>query len=76
MLSTRVDIEGRPPSLVKTAPDAEKVAGSRTDIAHNEVASLSSGTLGDHTHRKLKSRHIQLIGMVYPVPVLITDLQT
>ncbi|KAK3491602.1 putative carnitine transport protein [Neurospora crassa] len=63
MLSTGVDIEGRPPSLVKTAADAEKVAGSRTDIAHNEVASLSSGILGDNTHRKLKSRHIQLIGI-------------
>lgn len=60
MFSTGADIEGRPPNTSKTA-DAEKGAGSGSDV-HHEVASLSSSGGGDKTHRKLKSRHIQLIG--------------
>ncbi|KAK3953451.1 amino acid permease/ SLC12A domain-containing protein [Pseudoneurospora amorphoporcata] len=61
MFSTGADIEGRPPNTFKAA-DAEKVAGFGSDI-HHEVASLSSSGHGDKTHRKLKSRHIQLIGI-------------
>ncbi|KAH7631204.1 hypothetical protein SMAC4_07364 [Sordaria macrospora] len=61
MFSTGADIEGRPPNTSKTA-DAEKGTGSGSDV-HHEVASLSSSGGGDKTHRKLKSRHIQLIGI-------------
>ncbi|KAK3398263.1 putative carnitine transport protein [Sordaria brevicollis] len=62
MFTTGANIEGRPPSTGFKTADAEKNAGSGSEI-HHEVASLSSSGHGDKTHRTLRSRHIQLIGI-------------
>ncbi|KAK3374384.1 putative carnitine transport protein [Lasiosphaeria ovina] len=71
MVSTGNDVEAQAPnsslkrgageSGVRFVGDGEKqpAAGDLT----SEVLSLSSGAPGDKTHRSLKSRHIQLIGI-------------
>jgi len=68
MASTAVDIEGnrRSASLKETN---EKGIHSNTSP---ESASVRSVSPGDNTHRTLKSRHIQLIGMPHQTPVAMT----
>jgi amino acid transporter len=57
MASTAVDLEGRLSGSLKQT-------GGEKDIAGNSSSeNVSVRTIpGDHTHRTLKSRHIQLIG--------------
>ncbi|KXX80246.1 General amino acid permease AGP2 [Madurella mycetomatis] len=57
MASTGVDVQG-----AGFGKDPEKVPNGPSGTASPESASIRSAP-GDHTHRKLKSRHIQLIGI-------------
>ncbi|GAB1316695.1 proteinral amino acid permease agp2 [Madurella fahalii] len=57
MASTGVDVQG-----AGLGKDPEKIPHGPSGTASPESASIRS-TPGDHTHRKLKSRHIQLIGI-------------
>ena len=61
MASTGIDFGSvTPPSnAAGTGKPKEKLSDDSPDSA--EIASLSPGT-GDKTHRRLKARHIQLIG--------------
>lgn len=50
-----------PPSKEATADaDAEKL---RVEVASERAPLTSSPVIGDHTERRLKARHIQLIGI-------------
>lgn len=68
MASTAIDVEGnrRSASLKETN---EKGITSNTSP---ESASVRSVAPGDNTHRTLKSRHIQLIGMPHQTSVVTT----
>ena len=67
MASTGIDVAGSrgppPYSVPRRASDDEKKVGTAEDPESPEIASIGKG---DHTVRKLKSRHIQLIGTVEP----------
>ncbi|KAK4151101.1 amino acid permease/ SLC12A domain-containing protein [Chaetomidium leptoderma] len=68
MASTGVDVEGArgSGSLKETrGPAADSEKGPVVDNGHDspDTASVRSINGGDHTHRTLKSRHIQLIGI-------------
>ncbi|KAK3900778.1 general amino acid permease AGP2 [Staphylotrichum tortipilum] len=63
--TTAIDLEGGTPprhsaSLKQTAGTGEKGRAASTETETISVRSVGSS---DHTHRTLKSRHIQLIGM-------------
>ena len=66
-MSTSIDVPGAAPP----AYNRETALGSDEEkkvIVEEETTSLG---LGDHTHRKLKSRHIQLIGKPSHLPLLV-----
>jgi amino acid transporter len=58
MASTALDVEGgaRRSASLKETKEVPTGTGSPEDVSVHSVA-------GDHTHRTLKSRHIQLIGI-------------
>lgn len=58
MASTGVDFAGQPPPFDDKRGNEKRAY----DQESPETVSLRSGQHGDHTHRKLKPRHIQLIG--------------
>ncbi|KAH8911330.1 putative carnitine transport protein [Coniochaeta sp. PMI_546] len=59
MASTSVNVPGvAPPTYRAAAPGADE---EKKAVVQDETASIG---VGDHTHRKLKSRHIQLIGSI------------
>lgn len=60
MASTGVDFAGKPPPFGDKARNNEKRG---YDQESPDTVSIRSGQPGDHTHRKLKPRHIQLIGI-------------
>lgn len=59
MASTGVDFAGQPPPFDDKRSNEKRAY----DQESPETVSLRSGQHGDHTHRKLKPRHIQLIGI-------------
>lgn len=59
MASTGVDFAGQPPPFDDKRGNEKRAY----DQESPETVSLRSGQHGDHTHRKLKPRHIQLIGI-------------
>lgn len=62
MASTGIDLPGKqPPPYPDKFPSSEdkKQTGIFSETDQPEAASIG---VGDRTHRKLKSRHIQLIG--------------
>jgi len=72
MGSTGVDVPGHSASGFSQKADLERNGEketSATSLESPEVGSVNSGP-SDHTHRKLKSRHIQLIGNYDPNPFL------
>jgi amino acid transporter len=68
MASTSINVPGAaPPAYQKAVPGSDE---EKKVVMHEETASIG---VGDHTHRKLKSRHIQLIGNPPPPFALSTS---
>jgi len=68
MASTSVDLPGAvPPAYGALAPGSDE---EKKVVVQEETASIG---VGDQTHRKLKSRHIQLIGNLPPSPAPLTS---
>ncbi|EKG19491.1 Amino acid/polyamine transporter I [Macrophomina phaseolina MS6] len=65
MASTGVDFAGRLSPPPPPPPFADKARNEKRayDQESPDTVSIRSGQPGDHTHRRLKPRHIQLIGI-------------
>jgi len=62
MSSTGVDVAAREPENASDSRPSDEKKLDREDPISREERSLISSSSGDHTRRRLKSRHIQLIG--------------